>query len=35
MSPDSFSREYWSSRRYQDSQLLSRDSQVARISSFW
>ena len=33
MSPESFSREYWSSRRYHDSQLPSRDSQVSRISS--
>ena len=27
--PTSFSREYWSSRRYQHSQLLSRDSQLS------
>ena len=31
-SPDSFSREYWSSRLYQLSQLLSRDSQLSRMS---
>ena len=34
MSPDSFSFEYWSSRRYHDSQLLSLDSQLSRMSSF-
>src|SRR3546814_19560492 len=32
-SPESFSREYWSSRRYQLSQLCSADSQVSRMSS--
>ena len=33
MSPDSFSREYWSSRLYQLSQLLVCDSQSLVISS--
>ena len=33
MSPDSFSLEYWSSRRYQDSQLVSLDSQFSSRSS--
>jgi hypothetical protein len=33
MSPDSFSREYWSSRLYQDSQLLVCDSQPLVMSS--
>src|SRR3546814_21100581 len=33
MSPESFSREYWSSRRYQLSQLLSADSHESVRSS--
>src|SRR5690606_41573281 len=33
MSPESFSLEYWSSRRYQDSHELSLDSQLSRICS--
>ena len=33
MSPESFSREYWSSRRYHDIQLCSLDSQFSRMFS--